>query len=84
MKMLKRFTAQDLALASSIEGKPVKIETAKSYLVNIHRASYVRCVSKESWYFIKDTGAHAPQIQRGKHVFDPNNGERFEYRRNSE
>lgn len=79
MKMLKRFTARELALAASIEDRPVRHQTAAAYLVNLGRAGYLRREDNAGWRLIKDTGPLAPMIQRGKHVYDQNTGERHEY-----
>lgn len=79
MKLLKQFTATDLALAASPPGAaPVSFETAESYVRWLHRAGYLRMRSvgtdgaQTIWLFARDTGPLAPMLQRAPQVFDPN------------
>lgn len=81
MKMLKVFTPRDLAIAASIEGARVAPNEADSYVKFLVKAGYLRLRvparrgrngSQAIYQFIRNTGPEAPQITRGKAVFDPN------------
>lgn len=74
MKMLKRFTAQDLAVAASTEQVRVSPVHAQDYIKHLGLAGYVcRCGNGEYALLpTKNTGPLAPYIQRVKQVFDPN------------
>lgn len=82
MKMLKVFTARDLALAASTEEAQVSAETAASYAKHLWRAGYLviaRGASRDDQRQYRlipsgNTGPKAPQIQKVKRVFDPNLG----------
>lgn len=78
MKMLKKFTAHDLAITASLPGAIVPTITAVSYIKHLVRAYYIRVVeprygSKGAVYqLVKRTGPKAPMIQRTDWVWDPN------------
>ncbi|MAW85657.1 MAG: hypothetical protein CMJ42_03905 [Phyllobacteriaceae bacterium] len=81
MKMLKTFTAQELALHASTEERPVKAASAKAYLSLLHAAGVTMMQGGKG----KAPGVHtltgliegdqAPRIVSAKLVFDPNTGE---------
>lgn len=81
MKMLKVFTPRDLAIAASIDGAPVSPNEADSYVKFLVKAGYLRVQvparrgrkgSQATYRFVRNTGPEAPQITRGKAVFDTN------------
>lgn len=82
MKIVKNFTATELALKASVEGKVVDVVDAKCYVGFLAKAGYLvpftaaKPGSQGRWRFVdaKNTGPRAPQIQRVKHVYDPNLG----------
>lgn len=82
MKTLNAFTAGELCLAASTSKAQVTEPSAMDYLKFMRRAGYIREVSKGTpgkparYAFIRsqDPGPKPPQIQRIKHVFDPNSG----------
>ena len=76
MKILKRFTYQDLSLASAVPRTE-----AKFYCIMLKRAEYLKVIEKdinsikpETYAFNRsmDTGPYAPQIQRDHSVYDRN------------
>lgn len=83
MKMLKRFTPQDLAITASTEDVEVKLNTAKAYVGMLKKAGYVAVVipskpgTQATYQFLKsrNTGPRPPQVQRFNQVFDPNEGQ---------
>lgn len=76
MKMIGRFTAQELALAASTSDVKVEKTTAKQYIHMLSKAGYLTDLGNgvHSLLPSKNTGPKAPMIQRIKHVFDPNTG----------
>lgn len=73
MKIMAAFTAEELAMMSSIKDIIVKTATASDYLKYLRKAGYVRLNDgRYSFVRSKDPGPLAPQIQRIKQVFDPN------------
>ncbi|MCK5295927.1 MAG: hypothetical protein KAJ75_03470, partial [Alphaproteobacteria bacterium] len=74
MRMLKAFTADELAVMASTEEIQVKPQTAKSYLKHICKAGYITVISTrpKRYRFARWTGCQPPMIQRLKTVFDPN------------
>jgi hypothetical protein len=80
-KMLKVFTARDLAIAASIEGGVIAEAEAETYLRFLARADYLRIAkpaargrggAKAVYRFARSTGPEAPQVTRLKAVWDPN------------
>lgn len=81
-KMLRVFTAPELALAASIEGAPVRLHEARTYLGFLHRAGYLtvhapactapRLHRRTTYRFLKNTGPLAPMVTRSRAVWDPN------------
>lgn len=71
MRILKRFSVQDLTAASSTEEHRVAESEARTYCQALARAGYLR---KEigGYAFARFTGPKAPQIQRVKRIWDPN------------
>ena len=73
--------AHELAALSSNDEKPVSVDTADRYLRLLHEAGYLK-ITQEAHHAVKkakykllphmNTGPKPPQIQRVKHVFDPN------------
>lgn len=85
MKMLRTFTAKDLAISASTEEVRIKVTSAEDYLKFLCRAGYLKISTphkdgypdtsrKATYRFIesKNTGPAAPMIQRVKRVYDPN------------
>lgn len=78
MKMLKKFTAHDLAINASLPKAIVPTITAVSYIKHLLKAGYLRVLeprygSKGAIYqLIKFTGPKAPMVQRTDWVWDPN------------
>lgn len=86
MKMLKTFTAEELASSASIEDETVTVGTAKEYIKHLQRAGYLAVViaatpgyrpgtGNPARYRLRPdmiTGPLAPQIQRTDWVWDPN------------
>lgn len=82
MKMLKVFTARDLAVTASVEGAAVSEGEARAYLVALKRAGYVvmqvpasthpKAPRRETYRFAHNTGPLAPMVTRLKSVWDPN------------
>lgn len=82
-RMLKEFTAAELAAFSSTPGVTVAPREAESYLTWLVKAGYVsvesvgrrgRGVSRYRFNFDRYTGPRPPQVQRRKQVFDANLG----------
>jgi Mn-dependent DtxR family transcriptional regulator len=73
MKILKVFSAMELAVNSRTETCFVKESTAASYCKHLHKAGYLKKEGKR-YRFIKskNTGKNPPMIQRTKQVWDPN------------
>lgn len=76
--------AHELAALSSNDDQSVSAETADRYLRSLHEAGYLKitheahhAVKKAKYMLLPDmnTGPKPPQIQRAKHVFDPNTNE---------
>lgn len=76
MKVLKRFTYQDLSFASAVPQPE-----AKFYCIMLKKAEYITVVEAdinsikpETYIFnkTKDTGPFAPQIQRDHSIYDRN------------
>lgn len=76
--------AYALAALSSTEDQAIAVETANNYLIALHKAGYLKIVKpakvtggKAKYILLPamNTGPKPPQIQRAKHVFDPNTNE---------
>lgn len=80
MRMLKEFTAVDLAVQASTEEAPVSPETAKEYCKFLELAGYLaklpagvpRRPGRYRFVPTCNTGPLPPMIQRVKAVYDPN------------
>jgi hypothetical protein len=78
MKMLKRFTGRDLAIAASTDEHAVEESTARKYAQVLAKAGYLAIQTESApgrqavYRFVKSTGPKPPMIQRVKQVFDPN------------
>jgi len=82
MRMLKQFSARDLAAHSSTSETEVTENHAKVYCSHLLAAGYLRVVQKASpprrsaiYRLIRDTGPVPPKTQRVQQVYDPNTGE---------
>ena len=79
MKILRLFTARELAMTASLPEAPVRENTAHAYCRWLVRGHYLFVISDGStgvrYRFMRDTGARAPQILSIKQLFDPNTGE---------
>ncbi|MBK0062414.1 MULTISPECIES: hypothetical protein [unclassified Acinetobacter] len=73
--------AYELAKISSTDDQVISLETANNYLMTLYKAGYLKKVKaakvtggKAKYILLPDmnTGPKPPQIQRTKHVFDPN------------
>jgi len=73
MRILRIFTARELAVAASLPECLVKEQTAIDYTYHLCRAGYLK-KSGNGYIFLPAayTGPLAPQIQRTKRVWDPN------------
>ncbi len=71
MKILKVFSALELAVNSRTESCFVKESTAASYCKYLCNAGYLKKEGSR-YRFIKNTGANPPMIQRTKVVWDAN------------
>jgi len=76
--------ADELAAISSNDTLNIEISTASNYLMTLHKAGYLKVVKaarvtggKAKYILLPEmnTGPKPPQIQRAKHVFDPNTNE---------
>jgi hypothetical protein len=82
MKVLNRFDFQELALEASVDEVIVRPNTAKDYISLLHKAGYLQEVQKSKpgkaaqYRLIRSrfSGPKPPQIQRVRHVYDPNLG----------
>ena len=82
LKIVGSVSAKDLAVQASTEEQAVSHETAKEYLLTLHRAGYLKCTQqpqgqKPGRYRLIPTryyGPKPPQIQRVNAVYDPNLG----------
>lgn len=80
MRILKKFTAQELALSASTTSHPVSLAQAKDYCKHLTKAGYLRVTvpgrggKPSQFLLVKTTGPLAPMVQRVKQVFDPNLG----------
>ncbi len=83
MKILKTFDRRELGNASSTETSVVSDEDVQCYIHYLAKAGYLQVVQKSTprrqarYRFnpAKNTGPLSPQIQRAKHVYDPNLGQ---------
>ena len=73
--------AYELSAISSTDSQKIAVETANNYLISLHQAGYLKIVKeskvtggKAKYVLLPEmnTGPKPPQIQRVKHVFDPN------------
>lgn len=74
MRIIKKFTARELAINSSTSTCTVKESTAKDYIKHLARAGYLRHL-KGGVYFFKPhmfSGPKPPMVQRVKRVWDQN------------
>ena len=82
MKMLRTFSARDLAVAASLPGAPVELVDARDYTATLARAGYLAVLKQGTprgglavYRLAKNTGPQPPQIQRKATLFDPNLGQ---------
>lgn len=82
MRKCKQFSRTSLAHAASTEADMVTDEEAKTYIYYLLKAGYIavrdagNAHRQATYVFIpsRNSGWRAPQIQRVKHVYDPNLG----------
>jgi len=78
MRIIRTFTAKELAIQASIEEHVVAIGEANKYCQLLAQAGYLKVVAGgksgtlATYRLIKRTGPRPPQIQRVKRVYDPN------------
>lgn len=81
MKMLKVFTANDIAISASLPDAPVKLAEALHYVNWLGRGGYLVLVAPHSnartgrrrtWRFVRNTGPKPPMVLRTKALWDPN------------
>ena len=73
MKMLKRFTPQELATHASTDQREIKTATAERYARELAAVGVItRLASRSPTYLITHGGAAAPRVLRRHVVFDPN------------
>jgi hypothetical protein len=80
MRILKAFTATDLAINASTEDCQIKESTAKKYCQALAKAKYLKMTGGKGgapgvYRLMKYTGPKPPQIQRVQQIFDPNTNE---------
>lgn len=81
MRMLKTFSARDLAAHSTTSEVEVPENHAKVYCSHLLAAGYLKVVQKAAppkraaiYRLIRDTGPVPPKTQRIQQVYDPNTG----------
>lgn len=82
MKVLDRFDYLELALQASVADVVVQPNTARAYIACLYKAGYLQLLKASKpgtaaqyrLYRARFTGPKPPQIQRVRHVFDPNLG----------
>jgi hypothetical protein len=76
MRILRLFTVADLAATAEIQPR-----NARAYLRRLESAGYLRLARAARnghpgghavWRLIRDTGPHAPRLQRDGATWDPN------------
>ena len=74
MRILKKFSAIDLAFNASTDEHRVAEGEAKTYCSILCKAGYLVGLANQHYTLIMSmwTGPHPPQIQRTKQVYDPN------------
>lgn len=76
MRILREFTARELAVAASMPECRVKEGTAQDYIKHLCKAGYLRKRGGTYMFLPGEyTGPQAPKIQRTKRVWDPNTQE---------
>ncbi|UXU74334.1 MULTISPECIES: hypothetical protein [unclassified Paracoccus (in: a-proteobacteria)] len=82
MRMLKQFSARDLAAHSTTTEVDTTENHAKVYCSHLLAAGYLKVVQKAAppkraaiYRLIRDTGPVPPKTQRVHQVYDPNTGE---------
>jgi hypothetical protein len=74
MRIMRTFTARELAVAARTPDCFVKESTAVDYARYLYHAGYLSKHKDGSYQMLPSayTGPHAPMIQRTKRVWDPN------------
>ena len=72
MKILGTFSARDLSSAATTEERAIPVATAETYIRRLAVAGYLTGENGGPYRLVKDTGGHAPVIQRANVVYDPN------------
>lgn len=80
MKMLKTFTANDLAIAASLPAAPVALAEAIYYVKWLSAAGYLVAVQphrpghkgRTVWRLVQNTGPKPPMVLRARLLWDPN------------
>lgn len=86
MRMLAKFTANDLAAHSTTDTVRVSEKTAQSYCTMLLATGYLRVLQKADpvkgrraiYRLVRNDGPKPPMIQRVKQVFDPNTGKIYQ------
>lgn len=86
MRMLKKFSALDLAAHANTETVKVTEATAQAYCVMLLSTGFLTVVQKAApvegrraiYRLIRDDGPKPPMIQRVKQVYDPNTGKVYQ------
>lgn len=80
-KMLRQFTANDLAIAASLPDAPVKLAEAVHYTLWLAKGGYLVAAlpphkggkgRRTTWRFVRNTGPKPPMVLRTKALWDPN------------
>jgi hypothetical protein len=80
-KILKAFTANDLAIAASLPDAPVKLGEAVHYVNWLARGGYLAVLApphkggkgrRTTYRLVRNTGPKPPMILRTKALWDPN------------
>jgi len=83
MRIMKVFTAPEIAQISSTAGVSVTEATAQSYIGMLFATGYLVVIEKAnpgvgrkaSYRLVRNSGPKPPMIQRVKRVYDPNTGQ---------
>lgn len=86
MRMLKKFTAIELAAHSTTDTVQVSENTAQSYCSTLFATGFLVVVQKANpqmdrraiYRLVRDDGPKPPMIQRIKAVYDPNTGKVYQ------
>ncbi len=79
MRIMKQFSLVDLQVTARGEEELLNEETTRSYINFLISHNYVERIGRDAFRLLKNTGCWAPQVKRGKHLYDDNICKEFEY-----